>query len=283
MDDPVPPKPLKSPTPPTPLTSPGRPDPSDAELTPELDPAVEAQVRALLASAPGPGPMPDDVAGRIAGALTEAARLRVEPGPLVASGTPGTPDDALGADVVSMRPRRDRPRPVYLAAAVAAAAVVVAAGASALHLVERSNGAALVGDTVGATASPAPSTSPSGNPTAGAPEGTTHIQLSTTAYDAGNLPVRARELLEHPAAPLPDLAAEAPHIGPIGTPIGLRSCLAALGVSASAPVSADLATYAGQPAAIIVVTLDGTNTAWAVERTCREGAPGVLKDATPVP
>ena len=48
-------------------------------------------------------------------------------------------------------------------------------------------------------------------------------------------------------------------------------------------VSADLATFDGRPAVVVVVTRAGASTAWAVERSCSTGTPGVLKDATPVP
>ena len=246
---------------------------------PVVDLAVDAQVRSLLATAPDPGPMPGDVSDRIAAALADEARLRVDPGPLAragAAGVAGIPDEALGGDVVALSSRANRPRPIYLAAAVAAAVAVVATGASALHLTQRPNGAAAVGDTVSSTV-----TTPSA--TATGAEGPVHIQLSTTAYDSGTLATRARALLDHPGAPLTDLAAEAPSLGPIATPIGLASCLAALGVGSPTSVSADLATFDGRPAAIIVVTSDGSSTAWAVQRSCSEGSPGVLEGATPVP
>ena len=48
-------------------------------------------------------------------------------------------------------------------------------------------------------------------------------------------------------------------------------------------VSADLATFAGRPAVVVVVTRAGASTAWAVERSCTTGAPGLLAGATPVP
>ena len=115
--------------------------------------------------------------------------------------------------------------------------------------------------------------------------GAPHIQLSTTAYDAGNLATGARDLIDHPGHPITALAAESPSVGPIGTAIGLGSCLAALGATNPDPeaVSADLATFDGRPAAVVVVTRGGTSTAWAVERSCTLGAPGVLHGATPVP
>lgn len=250
---------------------------------PRLDPAVEAQVTALLAAAPDPGPMPADVEARISAALADVARLRVDPGPLLENrrgedathaGAPAT-----GGNVVAMPTRADRPKPVYLVAAVAAAAAVVAVGASALHVTKRPNGAAIVGDT----------RSPSATTTAGGPAtGGLHIQLSTTAYDDGNLATKARALLDRPGQPLRELAAESPTIGPIGTPIGLEACLEAIGaLGASNPtpdaVSADLATFDGRPAVVVVVTRGGSSTAWAVERSCNTGTPGVLKGATPVP
>jgi hypothetical protein len=252
---------------------PDRRDPSEDAPTPELDPAVEAQVRALLANAPEPGPMPDGVSDRISAAIADEARLRIDRGPLATALAEATPDLALGGDVVRLQSRAKRPRPAQLAAAVAAAVVVVAAGASALHLTQRPNGAAIVGDTM----------SSSVPPTSGTTTGTIHIQLSTTAYDATNLATRARELLDHPGAAVPDLGAESTRLGLVATPIGLASCLSALGVADPAAVTADLATFEGRPAAVVVVTRQDAHTAWAVERSCRPGQPGILQDATPVP
>ena len=258
--------------------------PEHDDPDPALDPAVAAQVTALLAAAPDPGPMPDDVEARISAALADAARLRVDPGPLLdaAGRADGAAPGSVPAEgnVVPLPARANRPRPIHLAAAVAAAAAVVAVGASALHVTKRPNGAAIVGDTKSSTSQATTS--------GGSANGGLHIQLSTTAYDRANLAEKARRLLDAPGQPIRDLAAEAPGIGPIGTPIGLESCLEAIGaLDASSPapeaVSADLATFDGRPAAVLVVTRAGASTAWAVERSCSTGTPGVLKDATPVP
>jgi hypothetical protein len=264
-------------------------DDLDDGPAPRLDPAVEAHVTALLASAPDPGPMPADVEARISAALQDAARLRVDPGPMATGETAGpgrgpaadgTGASHTGADVLALPPRATRPKPIYLAAAVAAAAAVVAVGASALHVTKRPNGAAIVGDTRSSTGTA---------PTSGATtNGGLHIQLSETAYDGANLATKARALLDHPGQPLRDLAAESPGIGPIGTPIGLEACLEEIGaLDAANPspdaVSADLATFDGRPAVVVVVTRGGTSTAWAVQRSCSTGTPGVLKGATPVP
>ncbi|NUR16602.1 MAG: hypothetical protein HOQ13_09860, partial [Dermatophilaceae bacterium] len=106
-------------------------DPDELEQGPEprLDPAVAAQVTALLAAAPDPGPMPADVEARISAALADVARLRVDPGPLLAAGQvdEAAHGEGLSTDsnVVAMPTRASRPRPIYLVAAVAAAAAVV--------------------------------------------------------------------------------------------------------------------------------------------------------------
>ncbi|GAA2159274.1 hypothetical protein FHX52_3668 [Humibacillus xanthopallidus] len=255
---------------PTPADRPGEPSGSEAPL----DPAVDARVRALLAEAgqgAGGAPMPSVVSDRIAAALADEARLRVSRGPLAGTdGTEGT-GGAVGA-VVPLESRR-RQRPWVAVAAVAAAAAVVAVGASALHVTKRPSPAAVVaGETPSITTTSA-TPAAVGNP---------HIQLSTTDYRSGTFGAQARDLLDHPATPLPDLAAESPSLGPIATPVGLASCLDAIGAGGGA-VSLDLASFEGRPAAVIVVTRDGTSTAYAVERSCAPGNVTALAGATPVP
>lgn len=260
----------------------------DGGPEPRLDPSVEARVRALLAEATDPGPMPDEVSERIERVLIDAARLRVGPGPLLATdatdATDGTNGRQGGGAVLTLPAGTERPKPIYLVAAVAAAAAVVAVGASALHVTKRPKGAAVVGDAYSSGAPASPSRPASPPPTS---EGL-HIQLSTTAYASGSLAAQARALLDHPGRPIGDLAAESPGIGPIATPIGLEACLEEIGaVDGTSPapeaVTADVATFDGRPAVVVVVTRAGSSTAWAVERSCTTGAPGLLKDATPVP
>jgi hypothetical protein len=253
------------------------PSPPDHIVDPPLDPQVDERVRALLADAADTGPMPTDVSDRIAAALADEARLRVGRGPLPGAGESSVADMAgPGGSVVPLEHRRRRPW--VAVAAVAAAAAVVAVGASALHVTKRPNPAAVVvGDTrtVGRAATNPAATSP-------APAADPHIQLSTTDYRASTFGAQARALIDHPATPLTDLAAESPSIGPIATPVGLASCLDALATGPGA-VSLDLATFEGRPAAIIVVTRDGTSTAYAVERSCAPGTVTALAGATPVP
>lgn len=241
---------------------------------PRLDPDVEAHVVALLAAAPDVGPMPERFARRIEAALADEVRLRVDPGPL--SGV-DRDRDVIGP----LLSHRRQPTSRMAVAAVAAAAAVVAVGGSALHATKRPNGAAAIRDTVSTAAPSSPTATGASAPATAI--GNPHIQLSTTAYDAGNLALGARRLLQSPVTPLDPLAAEAPAIGPIGTPVGLASCLDALGVTDADAVSADIATFQGRPATVVVVTRAGRATAWAVERSCSRGAPGILADATPVP
>lgn len=246
----------------------------DTGPSPALDPDVAAQVTSLLAVA-GRQPdehvpdaadtMPPKVADRIAIALADEARLRVDPGPLTTT--------ERGATVTPFATRSARRPPWMAVAAVAAAVAVIAVGGSALHLNKRSNAAAVLGDTTtGAPSSPAQQP----------PRlGMVHIQASDTAYAAGNLADRARTLLTNPGPQIDGAAAGA--VGPVGTPAGLTSCLTGLRVGDAAAVSVDLATFDGSPAAIVVVTNDGTSNAWVVAPSCSAADPGVLKTATAVP
>jgi hypothetical protein len=255
------------------------------EAADELDPAVEARVRELLAAAPDPGPMPEHVAQRIESLLTDEVALRVDPGPL----TESDHDQAVIAPLIR---QRQRPRTVLAVAAVAAAAAVVAIGGSALHLNKRANGTASLGNPSVTVTSPAPpSLTPTGSPgptgSIGTPVGPSkpnfHIQLSETDYTEADLADQARAMLSHPDAPIQVLAAEAPTLGPIATEVGLESCLTAHSLPTDAPVHVDIANYEGEPAAIIVVTEGGRSTVRVVERRCTAGDPAPLTGATPVP
>lgn len=255
------------------------------EAADELDPAVEARVRELLAAARDPGPMPEHVTQRIESLLSDEVALRVDPGPL----TRTDPDQAVIAPLLR---QRQRPRPLLAVAAVAAAAAVVAVGGSALHLNKRANGTASVGNASATVTTPTrPSLAPTGSPgptgPIGAPVGPSrpnvHLQLSERDYTEAGLAEQARAMLSNPDAPIQVLAAEAPTLGPIATEVGLDSCLRAHSLPTDVPVHVDLATYEGRPAAVIVVTQGGRSTVRVVERTCTSGHPAPLTDATPVP
>ena len=261
--------------------APARPDdptqPTDLDETapePQLHADAVSAVSALLAAAGRPpqqreltaaGAMPADVVDRITLALADAARLRVEPGPLTAA--------ERGATVTPFVGRSAGRTPWMAVAAVAAAVAVIAVGGSALHLNKRSDAAAAVGDT--ATSAPSTTTPPPPR------LGTVHIQASDTAYAAGSLADRARAMLTDPGPQLDPSAAAS--VGSVGTADGLSSCLRGLNVGDATSVSVDLATFDGSPAAIVVVTGEGETSAWVVARTCTAADPGVVKTATAVP
>jgi hypothetical protein len=85
------------------------------------------------------------------------------------------------------------------------------------------------------------------------------------------------------SAPMAPLTAESPGIGPIGTEIGVRSCLVALGLPRDTAAEVDLAEVEGKPAAVVVVTLGGERTAYAVGRSCTVGNPALITGPVTVP
>lgn len=293
-------------------TRPGSPQPADV-----LDPAdpelsILAYIRSSQATSappaaatarpePMPNPMPDPVAQRIGAALAAEARLRVDPGPLRPAEHAGSTGSTGSSGTVTPFGRPGPRRRAWMAvAAVAAAAAVIATGGSLLHLNKRTDAAAsLSGPTTGtrprstpggAASAPTPAgpTSPSAPSSVLPGSPTVHIQLSSTKYAAGNLAQNTRRLLNGPGPEIGTRSAEAPSIGPLATPIGLASCLRALPVDGTSPVSAvsvDLASYDNAPAAVVVVTHDAASasTAWVVERSCSQGDPHVIKAATLVP
>lgn len=231
---------------------------------PELDPTVEARVRALLASASATEPMPAQISQRLESALADEVALRVDRGPL-------TQLDHDRAVLDPLIRQRQRPRPLFAIAAVAAAAAVVAVGGSALHLSKNANGTASLSNPSAVVSSQAPI------------ELNPRVQRSGTSYTAAQLAEQARDLLDGPSAPLTALAGDVAGLGPIATDAGLESCLLAQGIPGDLPVRVDLADYEGQPAAIIVVTTADSSTVRVVARTCQEGNPETMRDPIPVP
>ncbi|OFE14219.1 hypothetical protein BA895_11425 [Humibacillus sp. DSM 29435] len=256
------------------LDEPDEADEAGPSLSDGATPEIDAAVISLLAAAGGPSDeadltdaevMPPDVADRIMVAIADAARLRVDPGPLTTT--------ERGATVTPFVARPNRRTPWMAVAAVAAAVAVIAVGGSALHLNKRPNGAAALNDTT----TSASITTPQPTPRLGA----VHIQTSDTPYAAGNLADRARTLLTSPGPQLD--TATAASAGPVATPAGLTSCLTGLKIGEASDVSVDLATFDGSPAAILVVTNDRESNAWVVARTCTAADPAVIKTATAVP
>jgi hypothetical protein len=245
--------------------------------SPEDDPTG---VRALLASLPEPEPMPAYLVERISASLAAEQANR---SPVL-----------TGATVVPLARRRPlRTMVLGLAGAAAAVAVVGVVGTSVLHRPEetsRGTAASMSTATRGTPSAPPPSSAlPEGSAPAGA--GTQglaatppmHIQMSSTRYTRGGFAAQAATLATSgPAHPVHPLAGESPGIGPIATPTGLASCLRALGVGRVEDVTADLSTYEGTPAVVIVTVSGSTRTAYAVGRSCSTGNPALLHPGVPV-
>ncbi|GAA4409038.1 hypothetical protein GCM10023168_27210 [Fodinibacter luteus] len=243
-------------------------------------------MRELLAALPDPGPMPDDLVARITRALAE--------------------ETATGSGHVVPMPRRSRPRLRHLGVA---AAVVGAIGLGGIALsglpgevtasLEAGAGSdSAVSDTAESAAG---GTAPSAGGEAadegggadeggvdeggvddrsllvpGSGSGRVVVVMSGTGYSSASLATSALALGQGGADPLPPLAAESPGTGPIATPIGARACADALGIAPAAGILVDVADVDGRPAAVLVVDDADGRTAYAVERSCTTGSPGLI-------
>ena len=257
---------------------PGPPDPDD-------DPTG---MRALLSSLPEPGPMPDDLVARITASLAEEQERRPVVRPL-----PEVPVHEVA------RPHRPLWRTAGLAAA-AAAVIGVGAGSLLTHTAPGELGALFGGSGNNSVSSAAgasnyegsqadsrsgdavaPKVEPSSSDKALA--ATVSIHHTARAYTSGAFDTQAAALLASPGDQAAPYGAEAPSIGPIGTEIGLRSCLSALTTDAYTTATADLGTFDGQPAAVVVLTTGAGHTAYAVQRSCSTGHPALLMGPVHLP
>ncbi len=275
--------------------------PEDAVDT--VDDAAQAEVRARLAAEADPGPMPPEVEQRVAQAVLRAGEIRLgdrelfdelglqeepaeEPADDVIVFPGGGTGAAEGRDDDEHDDQDDLHRPgpgrsggltsrgwPVLAAAAAVVALLAIAGISLFGMTRS--------DTDGLAAIPGPSGASPTVSVATAVSGRLHIQASGVAYTADTLADGARTLMTTPG---PEVSADqAASLGPLATPDGANACVAALGDADAPSVTVDLATYAGQPAAVVVIARDGKTTAYAVQRGCSTGDPEVLKDSIPVP
>ena len=89
--------------------------------------------------------------------------------------------------------------------------------------------------------------------------------------------------VDQPGHPLAPLAAESPSIGPAGTAVGLEPCLDALHLEPASRVMADLATFEGSQAVVLVVSSGTGQTAFAVRRTCTAGHTSPLAGPVSLP
>lgn len=238
---------------------------------PSQDEPDPTGIRDLLSSLPDPGPMPPDLTNRIEAALRQEAAARTDDrsnvAPLVsrAAASSATGDSAERSGRSTARARWLRP----VAGLGAAAAIGIAALGGYQVL---SNDAPQTQQAV-----PAPSTST-------APGGTgladrISIQNSGKDYTSQGLATQAASLTHSTSGERSARAAD----GPLGTTSGLVTCLSSMGseiLGNGLPdkISADLGTYDGKSAVIVVVTENGKSKAWVLSRSC---TPGRAKIAGP--
>ncbi|GAB79056.1 hypothetical protein SAMN05421595_2916 [Austwickia chelonae] len=111
---------------------------------------------------------------------------------------------------------------------------------------------------------------------ASAARGTPVFKLSTGGYSARTLLEQAKALSQESSVGMSEGAPESPHIGPIGTPLGLSSCLKALGLPGDSRAVVDISTYEGKPSAVIVTRVGEHDQVHVVKRSCSEGSPELM-------
>lgn len=262
-------------------------------------------VRALLAALPDPGPMPDDVAARVLARLADARDDAVSRGGTAAGATGERADASEATDGHEMSgieeevelaavlpfatlevaeprsPRGSRPPRWLIVAGAAAAVGVVLVGATAVYrgLATSSSLSASVQQRDSASGAAAPMLGGPGQTVNGH---VVHVQMSGRAYTEAALTRQAQEILESPTAEVVLPVADAAKIGPIATPDGLTSCITTLGEGDADEVAVDMATYAGQSAAVIVVVTAAAKQVFAVLPTCSQGDPQILVGPLPM-
>lgn len=271
-------------------------------LQPPEDADVDVDVtgvRAVLAGLPDPGPMPADVSARILELLAQA-RGSEDSGPLgeSAAGAEGrdadwassaADDDGLEAlglgdvvtlDEVAVRRRgAGRPRWLVLGSAAAGVAAIAVAGTllfqgtrqPSLASVQSRSGVAAPDSTPGSAADTL--------------TGKATIVFTGTAYTSATLARLAEDLVADqttPAAAVPSAPTGTATALPIASPAGLAACLATLGEDDADRVAADVATFNGAPAVVIVSVKDGLKQVYAVDPGCNHGDPMILLGPLPM-
>lgn len=163
-------------------------------------------------------------------------------------------------------------RRVLVALSAAAAVVLLVLGVSALIrsvLGPRPGAASQAASTLSLASAAAPLTS------------RLHVEASSRAYLRANLATLGQDVLEAPGTAYP-FAPDSPDAPPVTTSTGLNGCLFALGELDADRIAVDLASYEGQPAAIVVVIDGGLKQVYAVERTCTKGNPHILAGPFPM-
>jgi len=220
-------------------------------------------VRALLSSLPEPDPMPEHLVQRINASLAAEQAQRT-------ASMSESPVTAL-----LPTPRRRRPRLLFVAAGAAAAvALISVVGSNMLNTQEGTTTASRGGVARTSTTGTAESQSQAQRPAAAnAPKADLGastplaIGLSGTRYSRADFVTQVRTLQK---APLDSSSARlsSSSYGPAATAPGLSQCLRAIGAADADSVRADVASYEGRPAVIIVATTKGSSLAYAVGPAC---------------
>ncbi len=106
--------------------------------------------------------------------------------------------------------------------------------------------------------------------------GPSHVRAGPTAYTADRLRDQARNLRAAQNTPPRERVAHRTDLGPIGSPVGLSSCLQSLHLPAGAAVWVDLALYEDRPVAVMVTHEGATDRVRVVARSCHIDDPGLL-------
>ena len=247
--------------------------PADPEPSRDDDPTG---VRALLSSLPEPDPMPEHLVERINASLAaEQAQRATE-----ASHTSVTP--------LLSNPRRRPTRFVFAIAGAAAAVALIAVYSSSLFTTSQTtsiSGAAIRASTSSPRDGGSPPSAAYRVPAAAGSAATAalmQIRLSGARYTRAGFAAQAQSFRRSPVAPIQPAQPKSSSVGPAGTAPGLRECLGVIGAAGAQEVRADVAFYEGQPAVIIVATMNGKPMAYAVGRECSHAQPAVLHQATPL-
>ena len=265
-------------------------------------------MRALLASLPDPGPMPEHLVARISAALEAEAQAARSDGIQALFGdvdTGDTGDDSESGDDAGMGagPQRDAGgtvvplrRRVRLRHLGVAAAVVGVLGLGG-YVVGAVDGGVMASLTAGGSSDSAADSGAAAaeSGTSGgdqgkaralvAPEagsGEVVVVMSGVDHSSDRLDVTARELDDGTLDPIAELSAESPSLGPIATQIGARACADALGIPADAGILVDVSEVDGVSAAVLVVHAATGRSAWAVERSCTTGTTSLIRGPVPL-
>jgi hypothetical protein len=240
-------------------------------------------MRALLRSLPDPGPMPEDLVHRIQSTLAELP----------------APDGSLEHDVSrgTSSPGRWSWWGRHAGRAAVAAVVLLGGGAvasSSLGLLGGDGSSTSAGSSAEGGSQPGSQSGQRGDAGAlgdssaeqgaGSREvalGRVVVRHSGRDYTSSDLPSQLADVTS--GATMAPPAAESPGIGPIGTELGVRSCLVALGLPRASAADVDLASLDGTPAAVLVVRLGGERTAYAVGRDCTTGNPALITGPVTLP